>query len=119
LAHNHLPARAAAAQLAALTSTSLEPPAAAALLDQLLANFPAVVAAGSSGSSKLLEEQEGSILAAGVWEGVTVCEDNRPKLQDAKWCKEEEGCYTGCTSDYVATEPSHGGTQNAKRCTRF
>jgi hypothetical protein len=25
--------------------------------------------------------------------------------------EEEEGCYTGGTSDYVATEPSHGGTQ--------
>ena len=24
---------------------------------------------------------------------------------------EEEGCYTGCTRDYVATEPSYGWTQ--------
>jgi len=64
LSHSHLPVRAAAAQLTALSASKLDAAATEALLEQLLAALPAT-AAGSSGSSKLLEEQEGSMLSIG------------------------------------------------------
>lgn len=64
LSHNHLPVRSAAAQLIALSASSMDAPAAEALLALLLANLP-TVSPGSSSSSKLLEEQEGSMLAVG------------------------------------------------------
>lgn len=65
LSHNHLPVRSAAAQLLALSASSIKDATAAeALLTLLLANLP-TVSPGSSSSSKLLEEQEGSMLAVG------------------------------------------------------
>lgn len=65
LSHNHLPVRAAAAQLLALSATCLDTAAAEALLQVLLGSFPAVGGGSSSSNSKLLEEQEGSMLAVG------------------------------------------------------
>lgn len=65
LSHHHLPVRLAAARLIALAATAATPEAVQTLQQQLLGSFPPLEGGAAGGSSSKLEEQEGSMLAAG------------------------------------------------------